>query len=94
MAGVALLLGVGIVGTAIVWAGSSALERASGRLARHYGLPRLVQGTLIAAVGSSAPEIASAVIATIRYGEFELGVGIIVAMTALAISGEIGRAHV
>jgi cation:H+ antiporter len=78
MAGVALLLGFGIVGTVIVWIGSSALERASGRLARHYGLPRLVQGTLIAAVGSSAPEIASAVIATIRYGEFELGVGIIV----------------
>ena len=78
MASVALLLGIGIVGTAIVWAGSSALERASGRLGRHYGLPRLVQGTLIAAVGSSAPEIASTVIATIRYGEFELGVGVIV----------------
>jgi cation:H+ antiporter len=78
MAGVALLLGIGLVGTAVVWAGSSALERASGRLARHYGLPRLVQGTLIAAVGPSAPEIASTVIATIRYEEFELGVGIIV----------------
>ena len=78
MAGIPLLIGVGIVGTAVVWAGSSALERASDRLGRHYGLPRLIQGTLIAAIGSSAPEIASTVIATIRYGEFELGVGIIV----------------
>lgn len=78
MAGLALLLATGLVGTAVVWAGSSALERASGQLGRHYGLPRLVQGTLIAAVGSSAPEIASTVIATIRYGEFELGIGVIV----------------
>lgn len=78
MAGLALLLAIGLVGTAVVWAGSSALERASGQLGRHYGLPRLVQGTLIAAVGSSAPEIASTVIATIRYGEFELGIGVIV----------------
>jgi cation:H+ antiporter len=78
MTGVPVLLAVGVVGTLIVWAGSSALERASSRLAKHYGLPRLVQGTLIAAVGSSAPEVASTVIATLRYGEFELGVGIIV----------------
>lgn len=78
MAGIALLSGIGVVATAVVWAGSSALEGASGKLARHYGLPRLVQGTIIAAVGSSAPEIASAVIATIRYGEFELGIGIVV----------------
>ncbi len=78
MVGIAPLLGIGVVATAVVWVGSSALEGSSGKLARHYGLPRLVQGTIIAAVGSSAPEIASAVIATIRYGEFELGIGIIV----------------
>lgn len=78
MVGLATLVGIGIVGTAVVWIGSSALERASGRLARHYGLPRLVQGAILAAVGSSAPEIASTIIATIRYGEFELGVGVIV----------------
>ena len=78
MAGIASLVGIGLVGTAVVWAGSSALERSSGRLGRHYGLPRLIQGAILAAVGSSAPEIASTVIATIRYGEFELGVGVIV----------------
>jgi cation:H+ antiporter len=78
MTGVPLLLGIGAVTTVVVWIGSSALEKSSGVLARHYGLPRLVQGTILAAVGSSAPEIASAVISTLRYGEFELGVGIIV----------------
>ncbi|CAI50480.1 homolog to sodium/calcium antiporter [Natronomonas pharaonis DSM 2160] len=78
MTSIGVLLGIGAVATAVVWVGSSALERASGRLARHYGLPRLVQGTILAALGSSAPEIASTVIATIRYGEFELGVGVVV----------------
>ncbi len=78
MAGVATLAAVGLVGTVVVWVGSSALERASGRLAKHYGLPRLIQGAIIAAVGSSAPEVASTIISTIRYGEFELGVGVIV----------------
>ena len=78
MAGLATLAAVGLVGTVVVWGGSSALERASGRLAKHYGLPRLIQGAILAAVGSSAPEIASTIISTIRYGEFELGVGVIV----------------
>jgi cation:H+ antiporter len=78
MASIPTLLGLGLVGTIVVWIGSSGLERASGVLARHYGLPRLVQGAILAAVGSSAPEIASTIIATLRYGEFELGVGVIV----------------
>ncbi len=78
MTSVLVLLGIGLVGTAVVWVGSSALERSSARLGRHYGLPRLIQGAILAAVGSSAPEIASTVIATVRYGEFELGVGVIV----------------
>ncbi len=78
MTSIAALVGVGLVGTAVVWAGSSALERSSAKLARHYGLPRIVQGAVLAAVGSSAPELASAVISTVRYGEFELGIGIIV----------------
>ena len=74
----ASLLGVGLVGTALVWVGSSWLEDAAGDLAGHYGLPALVQGTILAAVGSSAPELASAVLSTVRHGEFELGVGVVV----------------
>ncbi|MFP8889003.1 sodium:calcium antiporter [Natrialbaceae archaeon A-CW2] len=64
--------------TAIIWWGSIALETATDRLALHYGLPAIVQGSILTAVGSSFPEIASVVIATLRYGEFELGVAAIV----------------
>jgi Ca2+/Na+ antiporter len=47
--------------TALVWLGSDRLEQASVRLAGHYGLPPVVQGGLIAAVGSSFPELAGTV---------------------------------
>ena len=78
MTSLSFLVAVAVVGTAVVWVGSDALEGASGRLGRHYGFPRVIQGAILAAIGSSAPEIASAIIATVRYGEFELGVGVIV----------------
>ncbi len=66
------------VATAFVWKGSLYLEGAADRLALYYGLPAIVQGSIIAAAGSSFPELASIVISTLRYGEFELGVGAIV----------------
>lgn len=78
MTSIPVFVSVAAVATAIVWVGSSGLERSADRLGRHYGLPRIVQGAVIAAIGSSAPEIASAIIATVRYGEFELGIGVIV----------------
>lgn len=64
-------------GTAIVWWGSSWLEAASRDLAEHYQLPPVVRGTIITAVGSSFPELSSAVLATWLHGDFELGVGAI-----------------
>lgn len=67
-----------VVATALVWRGSIYLEGAADQLALYYGLPAIVQGALIAAAGSSFPELASVVIATLRYGEFELGVSAIV----------------
>lgn len=66
------------VATALVWRGSIYLEGAADRLAVYYGLPAIVQGSIVAAVGSSFPEFASVVIATLRYQEFELGVSAIV----------------
>ncbi len=74
----AWLIGLAAVATAVVWQGSIYLEGAADRLALYYGLPAIVQGAVIAAVGSSFPELASVVIATLRYGEFELGVAAIV----------------
>ena len=66
------------VGCALVWWGSTALERASEELAVYYGLPPIIQGTIIAAIGSSFPELATVVISTLRHGSFELGVSAIV----------------
>jgi cation:H+ antiporter len=71
-------LGVALVGTVVVSVGSGRLESAADDLAVHYGLPGVVQGALVAAVGSSMPEFASAVLATLLHGDFELGIGAIV----------------
>ena len=66
-----------ILATAALWVGSDWLEGASERLAIYYELPPVVQGGIIAAVGSSFPELASVVFAALA-GSFGLGVGAIV----------------
>jgi cation:H+ antiporter len=63
-----------IVCTAIIWKGSALLESSSETLAAHYEMPPLVQGSIVLAVGSSFPELSTAVLATALHGEFELGV--------------------
>lgn len=69
---------VALLATAVVWWGSTMLERASERLAAHYRLPDIVQGAVVVAVGSSFPELSTTVISTLVHGEFELGVAAIV----------------
>lgn len=66
------------VGTAVTWWGSGKLEGSSARLARHYRLPAVVQGTLVVAVGSSFPELTTTVLSTLIHGEFQLGMAAIV----------------
>jgi cation:H+ antiporter len=66
-----------LVSTAVVWVGSGILETSSERLAAYYELPPIVQGAVIAAVGSSFPELSSTVLSTLVHGEFELGVAVI-----------------
>lgn len=75
---IAWFLALATVGTAVVWKGSTWLESAADRLAVGYGVPPVVQGAVIAAVGSSMPELVSVLLATLVHGEFELGVGAIV----------------
>lgn len=70
--------GLAIAGTAGIWIGSVLLERSSEELSAYYGLPPIVKGAIVVAIGSSFPELASVVIATVRYGVFDLGVGAIV----------------
>lgn len=70
------ILGI-LFSTVAIWVGSSHFERAAERLAAVYGLPAVVQGSLVVAVGSSLPELASVVFAGLA-GVFDLGVGTIV----------------
>jgi cation:H+ antiporter len=67
-----------IVSTAVVWKGSEWLEGSSEKLSAYYELPPLVQGAVILAVGSSFPELSTAVLSTLIHGKFELGVAAIV----------------
>ncbi|MEF8817834.1 MAG: sodium:calcium antiporter [Salinibacter sp.] len=66
-----------VVSTGVVWKGSEWLESSSEKLSAHYELPPLVQGAVVLAVGSSFPELSTAVLATLLHGEFELGVAAI-----------------
>ncbi|GCF13182.1 sodium:calcium antiporter [Haloarcula mannanilytica] len=74
-----LLVQVAIIvaATVAIWKGSDWLESSSERLATYYGLPEVVQGAIIVAVGSSFPEVATVVVAALG-GSMPLGVGAIV----------------
>lgn len=73
-----LYAALAVVATAVVWKGSILLEATADHLAAYYRLPTIVQGAVIAAVGSSFPELSATVISTVRHGQFELGVAAIV----------------
>lgn len=72
------LIVIGAVSALFVWIGGTRLERAADRLAAYYALPPVVQGAIIVAVGSSMPELLTAVLAPVLHGEFELGVSVII----------------
>jgi cation:H+ antiporter len=74
----AAMIAMLVVGLVLTWLGSSWLAGSSGGLARHYHLPAALQGALIAAVGSSMPELSSTVLSTVLHGAFDLGVATIV----------------
>jgi len=67
-----------VAGTAVVWWGGDLLEASSDRLAAYYRLSPIFRGAILAAVGSSFPELSSSVISTLVHGEFALGVSAIV----------------
>jgi len=67
-----------VVAIAVIWKASEWLEGAAANLSLYYGLPPIVHGSIVVAIGSSFPELSSAVVATWLHGEFGLGVGAIV----------------
>ena len=66
-----------VIATGFVWLGSGWLEGSAEHLSAYYGLPPVVQGSIVVAVGSSFPELAS-VVFTALGGIFDMGVGAIV----------------
>ncbi len=65
------------IATALIWISSGWLEDSAEGLATHYGIPPVIQGSVIVAMGSSFPEFAS-VIVTAAAGVFDMGIGTIV----------------
>ncbi|GAA0532861.1 sodium:calcium antiporter [Halorubrum ejinorense] len=63
--------------TGFIWLGSGWLEEAADTLSGYYGLPAVVQGSIVVAVGSSFPELVS-VLVTALTGVFDMGVGALV----------------
>ncbi|SDG06345.1 cation:H+ antiporter [Halorubrum xinjiangense] len=63
--------------TGLIWLGSGWLEAAAESLSGYYGLPAVVQGSIVVAVGSSFPELVS-VLVTALTGVFDMGVGALV----------------
>lgn len=78
MASLVLNTAVILVTTGAVWVGSGWLESSAEKLSAYYGLPPVVQGSVVTAVGSSFPELATVVFSAVFVGSLELGVGAIV----------------
>ncbi|MFC7227562.1 sodium:calcium antiporter [Salinirubellus salinus] len=89
-----------VLTTGLIWVGSGWLESSAEALSGYYGLPAVVQGSIVVAVGSSFPELVS-VLVTALSGSFSMGVGAIVgsaifnilvipAVSGLAADGAVG----
>lgn len=73
----ALLILAAGAATALLWFTCSRLDRTTAVLAAHYGVPDIVRGAVITAASSSAPELATVLLALLAHGEPELGLSVI-----------------
>ena len=73
-----LIIGGGIASTGLLWIASNRLETSTHHLSERYGIPDAVRGSLLMAVASSMPELATGVLALSVHGDFELGMSAIV----------------
>jgi cation:H+ antiporter len=65
-------------GTFVLWMACGRLEVSTHRLAEHYGIPDVVKGSVLLAVSSSMPELATALLAFPLHNDFELGMSAII----------------
>lgn len=72
-----LYVAFAVVGSLLVVKGSSLLESSAEHLSLNYGLPPVVHGAVVVAIGSSFPELSSVVISALR-GNFELGISVVI----------------
>ncbi len=75
---IVIWLVIAIVASVVVWRGSDLLETSAEQLSLFYGLPPVVHGAMVVAIGSSFPELSSTVLATLIHGEFELGLSVVI----------------
>ncbi len=73
-----IYIAITALGTYLVWKGSDLLESSAQSLSIHYGLPPVVHGSIVLAVGSSFPELSSTVLTVLIHDEFELGLSVII----------------
>lgn len=66
-----------LAATFFIWLGSGWLESSAEHLSSYYGLPAVVQGSVVVAVGSSFPELSSVVFTALN-GVFGMGIGAVV----------------
>jgi cation:H+ antiporter len=63
-----------LLGAALLFAGGELLVRSAGRLARAWGMSPLVVGVTVVAFGTSSPELAATLVASVRgFPEVALG---------------------
>ena len=67
-----------LISALIIWYACGHLESAAHRLSKSYGLPEIIKGSMIMAIGSSFPEFATVVLAGMVHGDYELGFATIV----------------
>jgi cation:H+ antiporter len=74
-----LLIPVGaVLSTGLLWAACHRLEDSTHRLSERYGIPDAVRGSLLMAIASSTPELATGILAVTVHDDFELGMSAIV----------------
>ena len=78
-----------VVGLALLVLGARTLVDAAVRIASLVGVPELIVGLTIVAAGTSLPEVAASVMATIR-GERDIAVGNVVGSSTFNVLGVLG----